>query len=62
MQFYQLVQILPNIPLALGTSHYSRLFFVHQDATSRTEPSPSEAIACLGEAELFRFLSFAYET
>jgi hypothetical protein len=61
MQFYQLVQVFANIPSALGTSHHPRLSFVHQYPTSRTEPSPSEAIACLDEAELLRFLSFAYE-
>jgi hypothetical protein len=62
MQFYQLVQILPDLPSALGPSHCAGLFFMHQDAAPRTKPSTSDVIACLGEVELFRFFSFAYET
>jgi hypothetical protein len=62
MHFYQLVQILPDIASALGTSHCAGLFFMHQDAASWTKPSPPDVIACLGKAELFRFFSFAYET
>jgi hypothetical protein len=61
MQLYELVQILPDIPLALRTPHSSRLLFVHQDATPRAEPLAADAKASVGEAEVFGFLSFAYE-
>jgi probable HAF family extracellular repeat protein len=62
VQFDQLMQVLPDVPPASGTPHCSRLFFVHRDTTSRTEPLTAEARTCLGEAKIFRLFGLAHET
>ena len=61
MQFYQLVQVLADIPSALGTLHCSWHFFVHQDTASRTEPLAADAVAFLCKSEISRLLRLADE-
>jgi hypothetical protein len=61
MQFHNLMQVLPNIASALGTSDCAGLLFVHQNAASGTEPSPSEVVASACEAELFGLLDLAHK-